>query len=311
MRISFNSVSRNAELFARLTGLTLAEFAVVLPKFEAVYDKLVVEPRLSLATRQRGAGGGRRGWLPGAEDKLFFVLVYARTYPTLLVQGVLFGMAESRACTWVGALAPCLDEALGEAGVRPAEAHGCSLDELAAGFGVIVLDGVERPVRRPRNKAAQKARYSGKKKRHTVKNVDGVVPTQRVVALSAERDGSVHDKRVTDEEELVGSNAVVAHGDSGLQGLSVGEARVVTPTKKPRGKPLNPRKRVRNKRLASRRAVVEHAHAGIKRSRVVADVFRGTREGASSQFMFIATGLHNLRVDTRDSYQLSACSLTN
>ncbi|MBK6605058.1 MAG: hypothetical protein IPG24_06130 [Leptospiraceae bacterium] len=35
----------------------------------------------------------------------------------------------------------------------------------------IFIDGTERPRRRPKNKDIQKENYSGKKKRHTVKNL--------------------------------------------------------------------------------------------------------------------------------------------
>jgi len=33
-----------------------------------------------------------------------------------------------------------------------------------------MIDGTERPIRRPQDPAQQKAKYSGKKKQHTLKN---------------------------------------------------------------------------------------------------------------------------------------------
>jgi hypothetical protein len=44
---------------------------------------------------------------------------------------------------------------------------------------------------------------------------------------------------------------------------------------------------------------VEHAIAGIKRSRSVKDVLRNTKDGFSDLVMVIACSLHNLRVDRR------------
>jgi hypothetical protein len=44
---------------------------------------------------------------------------------------------------------------------------------------------------------------------------------------------------------------------------------------------------------------VEHAIAGIKRSRVVKDVFRNKKPGSSDVSMEVASGLHNLRVTHR------------
>jgi hypothetical protein len=44
---------------------------------------------------------------------------------------------------------------------------------------------------------------------------------------------------------------------------------------------------------------VEHAIAGVKRSRTVKDVLRNTKDDFSDLVMVIACSLHNLRVDHR------------
>jgi hypothetical protein len=44
---------------------------------------------------------------------------------------------------------------------------------------------------------------------------------------------------------------------------------------------------------------VEHAISGIKRSRIVKDILRNTKDNFSDLVMLIACGLHNLRVDHR------------
>jgi len=44
---------------------------------------------------------------------------------------------------------------------------------------------------------------------------------------------------------------------------------------------------------------VEHALAGVKRSRIVKDTFRNTKDGLSDQVMEVACGLHNHRVKSR------------
>jgi hypothetical protein len=44
---------------------------------------------------------------------------------------------------------------------------------------------------------------------------------------------------------------------------------------------------------------VEHAIGGAKRSRIVKDVLRNTKERFSDTVMVIACGLHNLRVRRR------------
>lgn len=51
--------------------------------------------------------------------------------------------------------------------------------------------------------------------------------------------------------------------------------------------------------ISSVRIVVEHVIAGIKRCRIVKEIFRLTKKGLSDQVMEIACGLHNLRVAFR------------
>ena len=51
--------------------------------------------------------------------------------------------------------------------------------------------------------------------------------------------------------------------------------------------------------MALVRVRVEHALAGVKRCRIVKDVFRNTKDGDSDSVMEAACGLHNLRVKNR------------
>ena len=57
--------------------------------------------------------------------------------------------------------------------------------------------------------------------------------------------------------------------------------------------------RLLNQIFSGARVVVEHVIAGIKRCRIVKEVFRLTTEGMSDLVMEIACGLHNLRVSCR------------
>src|SRR5947208_16773135 len=68
--------------------------------------------------------------------------------------------------------------------------------------------------------------------------------------------------------------------------------------KPPRGELTAAEKRT-NRKLARIRVRVEHALAGVKRCRIVKDVLRNTKEGVSDSVMEAASGLHNLRVQSR------------
>ena len=54
-----------------------------------------------------------------------------------------------------------------------------------------------------------------------------------------------------------------------------------------------------NRIISGVRIRVEHALAGVKRCRIVKDVFRNTRPGFSDLVMEVACALHNLRIECR------------
>ena len=74
--------------------------------------------------------------LPTPEDRLFFILVYLKTYALQVVQGRLFGMGQSKANQWIHVLLPALLAALRSLGDAPAR----SLSALAQRLGVSEAD---------------------------------------------------------------------------------------------------------------------------------------------------------------------------
>src|SRR5262244_3725500 len=74
--------------------------------------------------------------LPTPEDRLFFILVYLKTYALQVVQGRLFGMGQSKANQWIHVLLPALLATLRALGDAPAR----SLTALAQRLGVSEAD---------------------------------------------------------------------------------------------------------------------------------------------------------------------------
>jgi DDE superfamily endonuclease/Helix-turn-helix of DDE superfamily endonuclease len=315
MNLSYTEVVKRPALLQRLTGLNVKEFEKLLEPFSTQYDQLVIQPRVRAPSRQRALGGGQKGALPEEADKLLFILVYTRIYPLLIIQGMFFGMAESKACKWVGILLPVLDAAMKEIHVRPKRATGRSLEEIIEEFPElkelgVLTDGTERPIRRPKDDREQKEHYSGKKKRHTRKHVTITHPkTQRILAVSEEAPGTKHDKKIMDEAQLSCTTALQVRADSGFQGLSLGHAEIIIPCKRKRKKKGEPKdeltaqQKEANTMLSKARISIEHSNAGFKRNRSVADILRNTRQGMSDSLALVAMGLHNLRVSMRASYQ--------
>ena len=151
-----------------LTGLSLEQFAQLTLEFEKeyqAYQKHKYTEGLAKGTRQRRLGGGRKGKLPRVVDKLFFTLVYFKTYPTFDVLGTQFGMGRSKANENLHKLAPILLNTLVRLEVMPPREFA-SAEEMKAAFqGIdrILIDVTERLYRRAQNDDTQREYYSGKK----------------------------------------------------------------------------------------------------------------------------------------------------
>jgi hypothetical protein len=153
-----------------LTGLRRQEFDEVLVSFSAAYRQQE-QARWKSKVRHREPGGGRKGAIPTAAEKLLFILFYVRHYPVQRVQAVLFGMGQGQSWEWIHRLLPLLEQALGRKFALP-QRSGVTMEELLAQCPELecLVDATERPRSRPKDSAEQRRYYSGKQKRHTVKN---------------------------------------------------------------------------------------------------------------------------------------------
>ena len=81
-----------------------------------------------------------------------------------------------------------------------------SIDEFIEYFPEVkkvIVDGTERPICRPKDKDKQKENYSGKKKRHTSKNLAAVAKDKRILVLTPSTKGKTHDKKIHDHEDII------------------------------------------------------------------------------------------------------------
>jgi hypothetical protein len=161
--MNFHDTLKKPREFLALTGLEQEEFTALLPCFRESLEqsKYTLEGK----QRQNSCVNYSNSPLPQSEDKLFFILVYFKQYPTQSFMGASFGMSQPKANLWIHFLSPILQESLSRAGLSPSRESDELLDQEGSLFS---HDGTERPIQRP--KKEQKTYYSGKKKAHTVKN---------------------------------------------------------------------------------------------------------------------------------------------
>lgn len=282
-------------LMKALTGVSIKEFQELAKTFAKALEELDNRP-----DRKRRKGGGKHHTLGSAEEKLFFILFYLKCYATFDVFAFFYSVVRSQPCRWVGQYLPVLERALGREVVLPVRKIE-SIEEFMRLFPNVkdvFIDGTERSIQRPKDPEKQKQNYSGKKKRHTRKNLVMSDRKKRILLLGDTHEGKRHDKKACDQEAIVDPlppDDVTAWLDCGFQGIGRDHPRVKIkiPKKKPKGGKLTEEEKEYNREISRVRIIVENALAGVKRYRVVYDVFRNKRKGMDDQVMLVACGLWN------------------
>jgi hypothetical protein len=296
--ISLEFAKRSDRLMRATTSLTGVEFEELARRLALSWAELRAARTAAGSARQRGPGGGRKGCLVSAEQKLFFILLYYKAYPTQDVMGLLFGITQGQVSQWVKELTAVVGQLMPlQRPVRQARQLSQLLAEQPE-LKELIIDGTERRLPRPQHRGKQKRFYSGRKKRHAVKNVI-VVGKGKVLWCSYTVPGRCHDKKATERERLRLPPDIDLLGDSGFEGLNAGGAGVVTPWKRRAGRRLHWRHKRFNCLLARHRIGVEHTLASVKRLRILRDEFRNRRKGMVDTVMEIGCTLHNFRWERR------------
>jgi hypothetical protein len=185
--------------------------------------------------------------------------------------------------------------------------------------GVALLDATEQPINRPKDAERQKAFYSGKKKRHTVKTQIVTNGAGEIVAITPPVPGKTADIKLAEQSRVVERlpEGIDIYADKGYQGLdklvppkkstadgdsdateTVPRLQVHTPTKKPKGGELTPEQKERNRAIGRVRMGVEHAIARAKNWHILADRFRCHLDMYEEAFRTVC-GFANLQVRER------------
>jgi hypothetical protein len=108
--------------------------------------------------------------------------------------------------------------------------------------------GSSAPIQRPKNPERQRWYYSGKKKRHSVKNnLITERRTKKIKALSATCEGKKHDKKLADEQDPPFLKGSRLWKDTGFQGYEPQGVDTFQPRKKPKGGELTPQEKEANR----------------------------------------------------------------
>ena len=310
--ITWENLRRCRSAFKSLTGFTPAAFDTLFLAFARAYEErrhAASTTRRGAKPRQRRAGAGH----PFAHDlptRLLMTLIWLRIYPTFEVLGFLFSLNKTNVHDTVQDGLATLETLADFAFERP-PAERKKLRSVQAVMDAfpdvrLVIDTKEQPIRRPTNTPgndAQKPYYSGKKKRHTLKNEIGVEPDGMIGAVSASvPGGATADLSLLRKTRLVerldaDEAAMLDKAYVGAQKEFPGH-RLWVPHKASRGHPLTEEQKAENRRLARYRIVVEHTNAQLNQFQVLAQVYRHARESHARAVRVVAM-LVNRRIRER------------
>ena len=188
--------------FRRIVGIKKETFALFIK---------ILKPKWKLR-RQRGGAKSKLG----LEDQLLLMLSYLRHYGTFIETGTKFGVSES--CAW--SICRWVEDILIAAKVLHLPGKKELLKSNQKG---VIFDVTECPVERPkhqksgRHKNRQKQNYSGKKKRHTIKQQVCVSGTK--IISTKQGVGKKHDYRLYKESKNRVHPETNISGDSAYQGI--------------------------------------------------------------------------------------------
>ncbi len=192
---------------------------------------------------------------------------------------------------------PALEATLGAKQVLPKRriADIKNLFDLVPETKELYIDGTERPRRRPKDSDKQKRYYSGKKKRHTCKNIIVSDQHKKILVVSPTSEGKVHDYKSFKDENMGTDlpHKISVFLDNGFQGIKTDFPllNVSMPKRKPKGKELSEEEKQGNTFISKKRILVEHVMAGIKRLGCTSQVFRIIKAGLEDSMMLVKLAL--------------------
>lgn len=322
----YRKLSRKPKQFLAITGMNLHQFQTLLPKFTHAYEKLERQRKRRVIVtgkkRQRHIGGGAQFANP-VPDRLLMLLLYYRLYLTQEFMTLLFkAEAKSVICRSIQQMRPVFESvlpvperarqrilSLADKEQKRREKRIGSVEEFRRAYPELtfIIDGVEQPKRKPKAASKRKSDYSGKKKRHTLKQIVIGTPSGIIVDQSPSVGGRPHDFKVFKDDHAQRSVCaefkdyrVTLYGDSGFDGMSAMglPVSVRLNEKARRNHPLTREQKKLNRLRSSTRIEIEHTFSRRKKYQIAADIYRN-RDEDYNQTMNIVGGLVNLRAYER------------
>ena len=152
-------------------------------------------------------------------------------------------------------------------------------EEQYGAIDFIIGDVEEQQIEIPTNN--QEEFYSGKKKKHTLKNQIIIVgKTKRIINIFNAK-ATVHDFQMLKNSNIIEpleTKKIKGLFDSGYQGIQKLLTKANIPFKKSKYHELTEEEKEFNKQLSKERVEIEHINREIKKFRIMKDIYRSHRD---------------------------------
>ncbi|MBI4550759.1 MAG: transposase [Candidatus Latescibacteria bacterium] len=325
----YEKLSRKPKQFLACTGMPLHLFEELLPQLADAYHHQEAQRKQHVVRtgqpRHRRPGGGGQ-FANDVPNRLLMLLLYYRLYLTQEFMTLLFQAGhKSVICRAIHQMRPVFEAvlptperarrrilALAKKEQERRKRIG-SLDEFRDTYPELtfIIDGTEQPKRKPQDAEKRRSHYSGKRKRHTRKQLVTTTPSGIIVDQSPSVAGRVHDFEVFKADHAARGvlheftdYRVSLYGDSGFQGMAdLGlpvEVRLMARAR--RNHPLTTEQQQLNRLRSHTRVRIEHTLSRRKKYRIAAEEYRN-RDRDYDPTMNLVAGLVNLRAYDRIFHQ--------
>jgi hypothetical protein len=294
----------NEKSLRSLSGLSVEQFNELLPYFAHSHNEYFSKYDMNGKYRnnRRSYVIYKNSPLPTIEERLFFILVYLKNNPLQEYHAACFGLDQKHCNSFIHVLYRILENCLHDAEVMPTDDQKKfslilkSLSQANEELPILLHDGTEREIPRPVDLEEQQENYSGKKKKHTLKNAVIITSCCMILFVSQSVCGKMHDKKIADTLYDFPYPCVL-YQDTGYQGFRPEGVVTKQPIKKPKGRDLSVSEKDFNKEISSFRIRVEHAIGSIKRMRIVKDECRLRKNNFTKRIFKTCAAIHNFRIN--------------
>jgi hypothetical protein len=307
--VKYDQWLKNPLRFVAMTGYQVERFHELLPYFKEAHNQYLSRYYIN-GKRRKGARKFvlyANSPLPTVEERLTFILSYRKLNPLQEQHADLFDMQQKQCYEFVHGLKTILDQALELSCAVPAQDNTGLQDKLTEMSAAaaqqdnsatpvhLLHDATERDIPRPQDNQSQQDHYSGKKKKHTVKNAVVTTMLCLILFVSPTLAGRTPDKHIADHYYSIPQGCTLWQ-DSGYQGYLPQGVSIRQPKKKPRTRELTKEQKELNRYISSFRVRVEHAIGSVKRYRIVKDECRLRKNHFVDKVFLSCAALHNFRI---------------